>query len=608
LLDATERLYRDANKDTVTIRDIIESVSAHFNVTRLDGKYRRKMKERLMYLLWGERAAGGDRGESVSVAGRDNKDEDEGDGGHDVNDDDDNDNSDDVEVIHNGTSASSPEVIDLVDDDSDDDENDDDDRSRSCFYEYDANGDIRRNASRCDETKCQKVAIANLFDYDSSIDGDDDHVVDDDDDDSDDSSDVVDVTEIMLAKRREMTKRMVNDAEEIYDSDDGEDATDDREEGTTTATVERKRGKVASPKSSSNTTKKRGRPRRNVESTIEVIIDEKDVPTCPGPVVDREDDDGVPRDVHDADGGGVDRAIKRRIVKLLNTGFHGESNENEARNAMRLARRLMERYNLDRAMLMQERGDGSLNDYSTSNGDDDDDACMRGGIVTARIVNRKSGKPLSSLCRWYDFLIDTVCMNFRVEAFTDVSRSMANAPGECSVTFYGIHTNAQLAAYAFKISSERCSLMAASYEPPNKMLLTGKRGAETRNARLSYALGIVNGLERDVKDGLWREEERRKEKLRRAKNASRRGESYHQDDDSDIDVGEREGVDRCKTDDNIDTSDTTACHLEKLERENTAHLALIDHHKRIASDVLKVSPSIYVGLFIPNGERVYFFS
>ena len=79
-----------------------------------------------------------------------------------------------------------------------------------------------------------------------------------------------------------------------------------------------------------------------------------------------------------------------RIVKLLNTGFHGTSNEHEARNAMRHARRLMERHNLD---LAHE----SLDDCPTTNwdGDDDDDNgawCVRGGIVHARIRNRKSGR------------------------------------------------------------------------------------------------------------------------------------------------------------------------------------------------------------------------
>ncbi|KAL3826935.1 hypothetical protein ACHAXA_006015 [Cyclostephanos tholiformis] len=551
LLDVTERMFRDADRERVTVRNIIESVARHFNVTKLDRDDRRRIKGRLIDLSSSEGGADEDRVSPATDDGNNDEVGDHRDDSRDVNDDDEDDDSDYVEVISRGTCASSPEVIDLVDDDSDDD---DDDRSRSCFWEYDANGNVRRNAT-CKDSKRRNVDAASLFD-----------------DSSDDSSGVEDVTEIALAKRREQARKMVENAEVIHDSDDN-DSIDDREQ----TTKEGKHRTVSSP--STATTNKRRRSKRNAESIIEVIIDERDVPLCPGATIARDDDNDISHDGPAALGTGVDWTIKQRIVKLLNTGFHEESNEHEARNAMRLARRLMERYNLDQALLLQERGDGSLNDFSTANDDDDDNSSLRGGIVTVNIRNRKSGEP-TSLHRWCDFLIDTVCMNFRVEAFTTVARG---PPRECSVTFYGIRTNAQLAAYAFKITSERCSMMAAAYEPPRKVLSTGKRVVGTRNARLSYALGIVDGLERDVKDGLRREEERRKEKLKRAHDAAKRGEPYHQDDD----VSDEEGAAPIKTDDIIDNTNTIAHQLDKLERENTAHLALIDHHKQIASDVLK---------------------
>ncbi len=82
------------------------------------------------------------------------------------------------------------------------------------------------------------------------------------------------------------------------------------------------------------------------------------MPICPGVLVGQDTDND---DSHDNES---NRSIKQRIIKLLNTGFHGKSNEHEARNAMKLARRLMERYNSDQAVLLQERGDGSLNDFS----------------------------------------------------------------------------------------------------------------------------------------------------------------------------------------------------------------------------------------------------
>jgi hypothetical protein len=579
LIDVADRLYLAADKDSVTVGDIIKSVARHFNVAKFDKKTTRRLKKRLRSLCRQDEHRVG-----VSMA-KNGK----GEGScNDLDVDDVSDNDSDVQVISTRMSRASPEIIDLLNDSSDDD------GSRSCFYEYDAHGIMSRSSGK--GPAYQKTCnAASLFD-DSSESGasEDDEGGDNGisqaaegvDSDSDDSSGVEDVTELMLAKRSERARKMIEDAEEIDDDSDQGCAENQKTAGT-------KRRKVAS----SPSTNKRRRP-RNVESTIEVIIDEKDIPSCPGAKVSQ-DNDSASSPGRPSTDKGAEHSIKQRIVKLLNTGFHGESNEHEARNAMKLARRLMERYNLDQALLMQERGDGSLNDFSTAN--DDDGSALRGGIVTARIRNRKSAKPLSSLPRWHDFLIQTVCMNFHVEAFKTLNR---NPAAESSVTFYGIRTNAQLAAYAFKISSERCSLMAAAYEPPREMLSTRKQVVETKKARLSYALGIVNGLERDVKEGLRREEERRREELRRAQNAAKKGEPYHQDCESDIDGCDEGGVVHShttkKTDEignsiitNEEANSNAVTPLDKLERENTAHLALIDHHKKIASDVLKVCQTFF---------------
>ncbi|KAL3783807.1 hypothetical protein ACHAW5_003203 [Stephanodiscus triporus] len=522
LIDVVDRLYHAADKDSATVGDIIKSVARHFNVAKFDKKTKRRLKKRLRALCkQAEHRVGVSTAENGKREGSCN----------DLEVDDVSDNDSDVQDISTRMSRASPEIIDLLDDSSDDA------GSQSCFYEYDAHGIMSRTSDK-GPTSQKTCNAASLFD-DSSQSG-----ASEDDEggaagmseaggavksDSDDSSGVEDVTELMLAKRNERARKMIEDAEEIDDDSDLSCAENQKTAGT-------KRRKVASSPSAT----KRRRSRK-VESTIEVIIDEKDVPSCPGAKVSQDNDsDSSPgRPSTDI---GAEHSIKQQIVKLLNTGFHGNSNEHEARNAMKLARRLMERYNLDQALVMQERGDGSLNDFSTAN--DDNGSALCGGIVMAKIRNRKSAKPLSSLPRWHDFLIQTVCMNFHVEAFKTLNR---NPAAECSVTFYGIRMNAQLAAYAFKISSERCSLMAAAYEPPREMLSTRKQVVETKKARLSYALGIVNGLERDVKEGKRREEERRREELRRAQNASKKDKPYHQDGDSDNDGCDEEGIAHCQT-------------------------------------------------------------
>ena len=101
------------------------------------------------------------------------------------------------------------------------------------------------------------------------------------------------------------------------------------------------------------------------------------------------------------------------------------------------------------------------------------------------------------------------------------------------MTFYGIYSNCQLAAWAFKVSAEKISTMMFSHTPSlNGMdfLQGGSKAAFTRNARMSYALGMVDGLKRSVNENKKREEERREERLRRARLAIKNGEAFEESD------------------------------------------------------------------------------
>lgn len=374
--------------------------------------------------------------------------------------------------------------------------------------------------------------------------------------DGDDDSSIEDVTDIMLAKRQEEQQKMMEEAELLETDSEDEDAS-----------KKRKRNKRTT----------QGGKRRKVRlSPIEVVIEDEDVPDCPGAACQAEEgEEGNADDTND-----VDLSIKQRIIKLLNTGLHNDSNEHEAKNAMKLARRLLDRYNLDQAVLLKERGDGSLNDFSTTN-DKDSGSALHGGIVTVHILNRKKTVPLSSMPRWLENLISPVTANFRVDAFTTFSQAKLFVTGKCSVSFFGIKTNAQLAAYAFKTAAERIAFMTASYEPPRSEGAR-KQASQTRTARLSYALGVVAGLNRDVKKGLQEEEQKRQEELKRARNAAKTGEAYQEDEDCN---DEHDDEPQQQQQESIPVEEK----LQKLEDEHEARLALVDCNKKIAEDVLKVS-------------------
>ncbi|KAL3912368.1 MAG: hypothetical protein SGILL_006910 [Bacillariaceae sp.] len=336
------------------------------------------------------------------------------------------------------------------------------------------------------------------------------------------------------------------------------------------------------------------------ESPLKVIMDEKDVPMAPGKRLGADDDPTYQTEFEEVstlvDKSGRRKAeqdVKDRIIKLLNTGFHSESNENEAKNAMKLAQRLMRKHNLSQALLLKERND------KTKEGDGE---VLKGGMVNVDLVNRKTGKP-SLLAQWLDSLSNAVAENFGVETYYNVWRGR-----RCQITFYGIYTNAQLAAYAFRVSAERIAQMAADYKPQKSW-----RNISTRSSRLSYAIGMVTGIEREVEASLRREKEQRERKLERARQAITKGEAYVESDDEDdnegpgfvmsVDTDDAEAHESSSKDtpgspgspkedeDEANKATLSGAQLEKraeeLQQESQCALALVDHSKKVAEKVLE---------------------
>ena len=168
-------------------------------------------------------------------------------------------------------------------------------------------------------------------------------------------------------------------------------------------------------------------------------------------------------------------------------------------------------------MLLQER------EARNNNLEGSQEEVLKGGLVRVRLVNRKTRKA-AQMARWISYLSIPISKNFGVESFYSAARGRS-----CSMTFYGVYTNAQLAAYAFKIATERISQMSAQYVPSTFS------NASTRSSRLSYALGIVHGISKEVDETLRREKEEIKRKLEKARRAVSTGEAYEESDDDDYD-------------------------------------------------------------------------
>jgi hypothetical protein len=196
-------------------------------------------------------------------------------------------------------------------------------------------------------------------------------------------------------------------------------------------------------------------------------IDEDDLPMAPGTLDQNNDVPTSHSESSSAPNPPVDPAItkvKARIAKMLQLGLHHSTSEAESQHAMKVAQKLLQKFNLTQAavMLSQETGGSDLNDSEA----------LQGGMVTVQIrrcpvplrkswgVEPHSGIPYAPAVShsWIVWLSSTVADNFQVKCYYDGPSA--------KFTFYGLKTNTQLAAYAFKIAVEKVAIMKNKYAPP----------------------------------------------------------------------------------------------------------------------------------------------
>ena len=388
-----------------------------------------------------------------------------------------------------------------------------------------------------------------------------------------------------------------SDDDLIVIDDDDEEAedwfepnSDDSDHEYTHASHSRKRKTTTQGKRSSK--KERSGGSKAQPATIEAVPDDASMPDAPE----------VQPSAEGADAGGASDNTKARIAKLLKTAY-SEGNEHEQQQALKLAKRLLEKYNLTQADI-----EGKFTDESLPGGTAE---------VTLRTINKgiPTNEPPKQFERWWDLMAGTVALNFAVKCY--ITRRKGK------IVFYGILKNCQTAAFAYSLAFNSTHVNQRNYMVPEgeyeMKRLRGQtqasKGAYTTNARRNYTLGVVNGLSQKVNETL-REEKAAKAKRERkilrlqhklkSKEGSEVKEAYKSDTESDS-----EGtVDLCS--DSNDSADITEngnkfdkCikkeepedvkpdvkelqdRVIKMEREEKARTALVLHSENIPDQVLK---------------------
>jgi len=342
---------------------------------------------------------------------------------------------------------------------------------------------------------------------------------------------------------------------------------------------------------------------RPPKATQEAWVDPKDIPVSPGGMLDTDDavgggaagGGGARGGAGGSDGGGEGAQLvkmKERIGKMLSLGLHAATPEAEAQQAMKQAQRLLQKYNLDQATVLQER-DGKLANAGA----------MQGGMVPVvlRMVKTQKRAPLVD---WTEQLATVVRLNFEVKFYTQASRWSPTR-----ITFYGLKTNSQLAAYSFMLAFERIHVLHKAYTVAAGEFEEAQRWGETRlskaaytsNARRNYCDGMIAGLRTAVNRMVRQRADRRAEKLRKARaRAERRsaaaaadpGQAYQSDGPSDDSDDDEPDDNTPAPEDYANLSELQAAtkeaekKVEALEQKEKAVHALVLHTEKVAETVL----------------------
>lgn len=257
-----------------------------------------------------------------------------------------------------------------------------------------------------------------------------------------------------------------------------------------------------------------------VKTTMIASFDESEMPEAPGPPVE----DGQV----DTDDIGLEgrSSSERRIIKMLRMAMHPDTPETEATQAMTIARRMLEKCNLDEVELR------SAAEKTTS-------TTLATGLVEVRLTMRATGKKVP-MTEWILDLAQCVGRNFGIGQFYQSFNGYYSSKplGKSSVTFYGLKKNCQLAAFGFTTYFERIHRLCMDFHVTKEQYERSKeskwymmsRGGYTRMSKRSYCEGAVARLSESVNKAIFErqkarekaEQERRKRKERYEK-ALRRG-------------------------------------------------------------------------------------
>ena len=316
---------------------------------------------------------------------------------------------------------------------------------------------------------------------------------------------------------------------ESEDDDDGKDkkATASKEKNT------KGKGKRKQGNKKTNKSKKEFKP------TKEARMDPKDMPSMPGTSAEEMKDlpsssssssSSTTTATDGPDGPTVSgtklEKLKAKMAKIFKLGMEATISH-ERNQAMQRVHKLMKKYNIKESMLVQEEG-----------GDFQNNKSLQGGMIVVQLCRTQTKEDRDNnlhvrtrMETWMTDLAHAMCSLFNVKFFNTKRQPMkqkeghrrlrsSQKEGRSDITFYGINTNCQIAAFAYTVAFHTVHKNSQEFTPTAQSMawMNGKnKSANVKASRNSWRIGFINGLQEQVRAAERKKDEKQRQKVEELK-------------------------------------------------------------------------------------------
>ena len=326
-----------------------------------------------------------------------------------------------------------------------------------------------------------------------------------------------------------------DDREYIDLISESEDDDDGKDKKATASKEKNKKGKGKRKQGNTKTNKSK----KEFKPTKEARMDPKDMPSMPGTSAEEMKDlpsssssssSSTTTATDGPDGPTVSgtklEKLKAKMAKIFKLGMEATISH-ERNQAMQRVHKLMKKYNIKESMLVQEEG-----------GDFQNNKSLQGGMIVVQLCRTQTKEDRDNnlhvrtrMETWMTDLAHAMCSLFNVKFFNTKRQPMkqkeghrrllsSQKEGRSDITFYGINTNCQIAAFAYTVAFHTVHKNSQEFTPTAQSMawMNGKnKSANVKASRNSWRIGFINGLQEQVRAAERKKDEKQRQKVEELK-------------------------------------------------------------------------------------------